>query len=163
MMQTLQAKFLRELKPGTRIVSHDFPFAQWKPDREVSVEVAEKYGTAGQWKSTVFYWIVPAQVQGTWNVSAPAFGDEPLAVALQQQYQFVTGGAEAGGKRVALSDGRIEADQVRFKLTLPSGSYEFHGVVDGERMRGTAVQGARSVPWTGVRVPQAVSPQADVR
>src|SRR5688572_294941 len=29
MMESLQVKFLRELKPGTRIVSHDFPFADW--------------------------------------------------------------------------------------------------------------------------------------
>ena len=34
MMQILQANSLRELKPGTRIVSHDFPFGDWKTDRE---------------------------------------------------------------------------------------------------------------------------------
>ena len=163
MMQSLQEKFLRELKPGTRIVSHDFPFGQWKPDREVSVEVAEKYGTAGQWKSTLFYWVVPAQVQGTWNVSAPDLAAEPLAVALQQQYQFLTGGTDASGKRMALSDGKIEADQVRFKLTLPGGPYEFHGVIEGERMRGTAVQGARSIPWSAVRVARGPTPRVELR
>ena len=162
MMQSLQAKFLRELKPGTRIVSHDFPFGQWKPDREVSVDVAEKYGTAGQWKSTLFYWVVPAQVQGTWNVSAPDLAAEALAVTLQQQYQFVTGDTDASGKRVALSDGRVEAHQVRFKLALPGGAYEFNGVVDGDGMRGTAVQGARSIPWTAVRVARGAAAQAEV-
>ena len=54
MMQQLQAKFTKELKPGTRIVSHDFPFGDWKPDRELTVDVPEKYGTPGQWKSTLF-------------------------------------------------------------------------------------------------------------
>src|SRR3954469_16996289 len=33
MMQSLEAKLMCELKPGTRIVSHDFPFGEWKPDR----------------------------------------------------------------------------------------------------------------------------------
>jgi protein-L-isoaspartate O-methyltransferase len=160
MMQSLAAKFMRELKPGTRIVSHDFPFGDWKPDREVTVDITEKYGTAGQWKSTLFYWVVPAQVHGTWSFSVPALGVEPLELALQQQYQYLTGGANAGGKRSALSDGKLEAEHVRFKLALPAGVYDFRGVVDGERMRGTAVHAGQTVAWTAVR---ALSPQAQLR
>src|SRR3954469_13352014 len=105
MMQTLQAKFIRELKPGTRIVSHDFPFGDWKPDRETSIDIPEKYGTPGQWKSTLFYWVVPAQVQGTWQVSVPALSNEPLTLALQQQYQMLEGAATTRGKRAALTGG----------------------------------------------------------
>ena len=151
MMQNLQAKFIRELKPGTRIVSHDFPFGDWKPDREVSVDVPEKYGTPGQWKSTLFYWVVPAQVQGAWQISAPGLSSEPLPLTLQQQYQMLEGAGTARGKRVPLAGGKVDADHVLFKLALPGGTYEFKGVVDGERMRGEAVQGGRSVPWTAVK------------
>jgi SAM-dependent methyltransferase len=151
MMQNLQAKFMRELKPGTRIVSHDFPFGDWKPDRETSVDVPEKYGSPGQWKSTLFYWVVPARVQGVWQVSAPALGSEPLALALQQQYQVLEGSTNAGGKRVPLTGGKVDAEQVAFRLALPAGTYEFKGVVDGDRMRGEATQGGRAVRWTAVR------------
>jgi SAM-dependent methyltransferase len=33
----LQPKFLRELPPGTRIVSHRFPVGDWTPEQQVSV------------------------------------------------------------------------------------------------------------------------------
>ena len=151
MMQQLQAKFTKELKPGTRIVSHDFPFGDWKPDRELTVDVPEKYGTPGQWKSTLFYWVVPAQVHGAWEVSAPALAPAPLALALEQKFQFVQGAMTDTGKRFSLTGGRIEADRISFKLALPAGAYDFRGVVEGDRMRGEAVQGGRVVPWTAVK------------
>ena len=151
MMQNLQAKFMRELKPGTRIVSHDFPFGDWRPDRETSVDVPEKYGTPGQWKSTLFYWVVPAQVQGAWQVSAPGLSVEPIALTLKQQFQALEGAADARGKRVSLTGGKLDADRVAFKLALPDGTYDFSGVVDGERMRGEAVRAGRSVAWTAVK------------
>jgi hypothetical protein len=151
MMHTLQAKFMRELKPGTRIVSHDFPFGDWRPDRETTVDVPEKYGTPGQWKSNLFYWVVPAQVQGAWQVSVPELSPEPIALTLQQQYQVLKGATDARGKRMPVTNGRLEAERVAFRLALPEGTYDFSGVVDGERMRGEAVQGGRRVAWTAVK------------
>lgn len=62
MMHELRAKLLRELKPGTRIVSHDFDFGNWKPDRSVTIEMDEKYGVTGSWTSTILLWTVPQPV-----------------------------------------------------------------------------------------------------
>lgn len=59
MMHELRAKLLRELKPGTRIVSHDFDFGTWKPDRSINVELNEKYDISGSWSSTIHLWTVP--------------------------------------------------------------------------------------------------------
>lgn len=61
MMHQLRAKLLRELKPGTRIVSHDFDFGDWKPARSVNVELDIKYDIPGSWSSVVHLWIVPEQ------------------------------------------------------------------------------------------------------
>ena len=44
----LRPKLLRELKPGTRIVSHAFDMGDWKPDQVVEVD-----------GKTVYYWVVP--------------------------------------------------------------------------------------------------------
>jgi hypothetical protein len=60
MMTNLHKKLLAELKPGTRIVSHDFTFDKWKPDRSITVETPEKYDLTGSWTSDVHLWIVPA-------------------------------------------------------------------------------------------------------
>ena len=155
MMQALQWKFVRELKPGTRIVSHDFPFGDWKPDRELSVDVPDKYGSAGNWKSTLFYWVVPAQVQGVWELSAPGLRGQPqpqpLTLTLDQQFQFFQGDTEVRGKRLSLAGGKVDSHRLSFRLPLPGGASDFHGVIDGERMRGEAVQGGRTVSWSAVR------------
>jgi tRNA G37 N-methylase Trm5 len=46
----LMPKLLKELKPGTRIVSHRFDMGDWKPVKEFDVE-----------GSKVFYWVIPKQ------------------------------------------------------------------------------------------------------
>jgi 16S rRNA G966 N2-methylase RsmD len=152
MMQSLQKKLMRELRPGTRIVSHDFPFGDWKPDREVSIDIPEKYGTAGQWKSTLFYWVVPAQVHGAWHITVPGISPQPLAVTFTQQYQYLDGSAAVGGKRLPIADGKVEADRLRFKLSLSGGVYDLGGVVQGDKMRGEATHRGHTFEWTGERV-----------
>jgi len=59
MMRALRARLLRELRPGTRIVSHDFDFGDWKPERTMSLELDEKYDVTGSWSSTIHLWTVP--------------------------------------------------------------------------------------------------------
>jgi len=44
----LRPKLLRELQPGTRIVSHQFDMGSWKPDKKL-----ESNGR------TVYFWVVP--------------------------------------------------------------------------------------------------------
>src|SRR3990170_4346969 len=60
----LRLRLLKELKPGTRIVSHDFDLQDWQPDRKSTV------------RKNVFLWIVPAQVGGRWRgrIALPAGG-----------------------------------------------------------------------------------------
>lgn len=61
MMRALRVKLLRELRPGTRIVSHDFDFGDWKPERAVQLDLDEKYDVTGSWTSTVYLWTVPSR------------------------------------------------------------------------------------------------------
>ena len=46
---------------------------------------------------------------------------------------------------------KVEADHIAFKLALPDGAYDFHGVVEGDRMRGEAAHDGRVVNWTARR------------
>jgi SAM-dependent methyltransferase len=48
----LEPKLRRELKPGTRIVSHQFPIGRWAPDRTLR---SNEDGT------TLFLWTVPGK------------------------------------------------------------------------------------------------------
>lgn len=59
MMRALRDKLRGELRPGTRIVSHDFDFGDWKPERSVNLDLDEKYDVTGSWSSTIHLWTVP--------------------------------------------------------------------------------------------------------
>jgi SAM-dependent methyltransferase len=49
---------LQALKPGTRIVSHDWDMGDWKPDRMVTIDVPDKpYGL--EKVSRLYLWTVP--------------------------------------------------------------------------------------------------------
>ena len=44
----LRPKLWRELKPGTRVVSHAFDMGDWEPEKTVKVE-----------GRTIYYWVIP--------------------------------------------------------------------------------------------------------
>jgi hypothetical protein len=53
------------LRPGTRVVSHDWNMGDWKPDQTTVVSVPDK--KVGIEKSSrIHYWMVPAKVDGLW-------------------------------------------------------------------------------------------------
>ena len=46
--QKLKPKLLKELKPGTRVVSHNFDMGEWKPEKTVQLL-----------GSTIYLWVIP--------------------------------------------------------------------------------------------------------
>lgn len=52
----LRPKLLRDLKPGSRVVSHAFDMGDWKPDKVVTVPG----DIDSELERTVYFWIVPA-------------------------------------------------------------------------------------------------------
>jgi ribosomal protein L11 methylase PrmA len=51
----LRPKLLSELRPGTRIVSHNYDMGDWVPEKVVTVDLGEFR------EHKVFYWTVPAR------------------------------------------------------------------------------------------------------
>jgi hypothetical protein len=153
---------LLELKPGTRLVSHDFDMGDWKPDTYVTVDAQDKYGGAGG-NSEIYFWIVPARVTGIWRWELPVSG-KPLAyeLKLEQKYQVITGSASVGGRAVRLQDARLRGGEIRFAFTTEvNGSpvkHEFTGKVAGEavtgsvRLSGARLQGQHE--WNARRIAQ---------
>ncbi|MFO1314070.1 MAG: class I SAM-dependent methyltransferase [Burkholderiales bacterium] len=63
-MERLEAKLLRELAPGTRVVSHDYPFRGWTADRVVALDVPEKSDYTGRRSTSLYLYTVPARPAG---------------------------------------------------------------------------------------------------
>lgn len=47
----LRPKLFHQLKPGTRVVSHDFDMGEWKPAQTQKIILPEE--------STLYYWVIP--------------------------------------------------------------------------------------------------------
>jgi len=161
---------LLELRPGTRLVSHDFDMGDWKPDHYVKMDAQDKYGGAGG-SSEIYYWIVPAPVAGVWRWELPVSG-KPLAyeLKLEQKYQVITGSASVGGRAVRLQNARLRGDEIRLAFTAEvNGSpvkHEFTGKVAGDAATGSArLSGARlqgQHDWRAQRnAPSSSGPRED--
>ncbi|MBX9778048.1 MAG: 50S ribosomal protein L11 methyltransferase [Xanthobacteraceae bacterium] len=117
----LRPKVLRDMWPGTRIVSHAFDMGDWTPDHRESV--------IGR---TVYLWIVPARVEGRWAIE----GSHQFTVTLQQKYQEISGTAEIGGKSVPLRDASLSGAEIGFAIDIDGMPYRFQGIVSGDRIEG---------------------------
>src|SRR5437868_13763692 len=67
----LKDKFLTELKPGTRIVSHDYPLTGWIPGKYVQMDLEEKVQISGVTTTLIYLYVVPAKVAGNWTAQMP--------------------------------------------------------------------------------------------
>jgi SAM-dependent methyltransferase len=131
---------LLNMKPGTRVTSHQFRMGEWQPDQTDELAGREAH-----------LWIVPAKVGGNWMVRVA--DGPPLQVQLQQQYQKLEGHALVGGKRVDLQLPRLRGSAIRFDIPAGSaGTMRFEGTADnGGRMQGTVTAGGQRKPFTATR------------
>jgi hypothetical protein len=154
------------LKPGTRVVAHDYHMGDWLPDQRETLEVPEKkVGLEGI--SYVYLWHVPAQVGGRWRTEIPAAGRAtPFEFALEQRFQVLTGSATAIASRpTRLQTPRLRGDALSFTVELGPGRppvrYEFQGRVADDTLRGTAFvwenNVRREVAFTAHRVAPAAN------
>jgi ubiquinone/menaquinone biosynthesis C-methylase UbiE len=60
-MNRLEEKLLADLAPGTRVVSHDYPFRGWRAERVVTLDVPEKNDYTGRRSTSLYLYSVPAR------------------------------------------------------------------------------------------------------
>lgn len=140
---------LLELKPGTRIVSHDFDLDEWKADRKTYI------------RKNVFLWIVPAKVEGRWSARlALPPGERQLELTLTQRFQELDGHARLDGASAQLWEPRIEGDRLSFVVVDAAdrdneATLYFSGRVSGDVVAGELVRGVGSarvaIPWRAAR------------
>jgi protein-L-isoaspartate O-methyltransferase len=133
----LRPRLLEQLRPGTRLASHAFDMGDWKPDAQDVVGGRQ-----------VFFWVVPAKVEGRWQLSA---GERKIELALKQSFQEVTGTATMNGREVPLRDVRLRGDQLQFVLQTGEGQLNLRGKVDGEQIQLRAAPGDGPPEWRGRR------------
>ncbi|MES2562041.1 MAG: methyltransferase domain-containing protein [Pseudomonadota bacterium] len=145
LVHRLQPKLLAELKPGTRIVAHDYGFEGWTPDRHVSVS------------KNFYLYIVPASVAGKWRIRAalPTQARE-YEMDFEQRYQIIKGGARVAGGFLPAYDARLNGDRIAFVLSENDMSYHYEGRVSGAEIEGQVRWGygprQQTSTWRATRV-----------
>lgn len=86
----LRPLLLAQMRPGSRVISHEWDMGDWRPDETLIIPSNEKpYGTARE--NRVMLWVIPAPVAGEWRLSTP-----DVRFTLTQRLQDVTATASQG-------------------------------------------------------------------
>lgn len=127
---------LLKLKPGTRVVSHDWDMGDWKPEQTTVVAVPDKQ--VGLEKSSkIHLWVVPAQVEGQWCGAGFLRGTGLNLVQRHQEFE----GTLVRGDRTRKVDGRIEGTTLRTSRESSGRAGELVLELQGEKLRIIAAGG----------------------
>ena len=129
------------MKPGTRVTSHQFTMGDWEPDETAEVD----YRTA-------YLWIVPAKVEGAWTLREQGSANA-YTVNLSQKYQKITGDLTAGTNKQPLVGATVRGEEVRFAFNDDKGvTRTLTGTVRGNELTGTLKgPGSTETKVTGTR------------
>jgi SAM-dependent methyltransferase len=167
----LRPRLIRELKPGTRVVSHDFSMGDWASDKHIVVDEKFDYVpvqnprlTDDYWnKHDVYFWVIPANVSGVWNWTLPdESGKKSYRLEIHQDFQMLKGQALENSTPLPLEikNGKIEGDKLEFTLDRNrEGTKErlhFVGFIKGHTIEGQVKVEGKSEggeKWTAKREP----------
>ena len=151
----LRPRLLGELKPGTRIVSHDFGMGDWSPDRESEID--------GHF---LYYWIVPANAAGTWKLTVRGRGpkEHRYLLRITQRFQNAGGSLESADEETTLTGVKLKGDEIRFAVKEGRERHmplQFRGRIAGNTIRGIVLQGDAKrggIVWTARRDRSTIRP-----
>jgi SAM-dependent methyltransferase len=151
----LRPKLLRELKPGTRVVSHSHNMGNWEPDETITVPQ----------EHNVYFWVIPANVTGIWEWDNPG-EKERYVINLSQQFQTVSGTLRLGSDEIPVKNLELRGDRLQFVAERffkgQMQTVRFTGRVQGHLIEGTAEemtsgsQGKKN--WKAKRDPSFMKP-----
>ena len=113
-----------QMRPGTRVVSHSFTMEDWEPDEVSSMDGRRAY-----------FWVVPANVMGTWALDAAG---QKADLTLEQTFQKINGWVALGPVHGGLRDARLSGANIAFSYVDAKGvKRDFTGKVNDRQMSGT--------------------------
>jgi SAM-dependent methyltransferase len=146
----LRPKLLSELEPGTRVVSHAFDMGEWQADQMDTVSGRE-----------IFYWIIPANMNGTWNWDGEDGTEYEMVV--YQEFQRITGSVSNGMSTQPLVEPVLTGERVEFTIDRTVGgvteSVRYQGIVRGDSIEGRMVgDDDQGEEWKAARQPGSERP-----
>ena len=120
----LRPNLLKNLRPGTRIVSYYFNMNDWEPDKRIEVN-----------NSDIYYWIIPAKVEGKWNWQTD---NRKFSMIARQEFQKINLELRADNTNLKVNEALLSGEKITFTAAHPSDgtTYVFSGRVEGNKILG---------------------------
>jgi SAM-dependent methyltransferase len=156
----LLPRLVAQLKPGARIVSHDYDLGpSWPFDEMIELPLAEKMvGPMG--RSRIFLWIVPADARGRWQFDLPDLGGR-WQFDVTQKFQVLDVDARAGASNMVVRGARMRGEDIRLAISGLVGGKGYNTLFAGKVVEGR-IEGSirvsdgenyRTIPWKATRLP----------
>lgn len=130
---------LLRMRPGTRVAAHAFGMEDWEPDESSCAD-----------DRTAHLWIVPAAVEGPWQLVLD--GQRSLEVVFTQRFQRLEGRMWLGPVEAGLREPSLRGDAIRFGFVDETGArHDLAGIVSGDGMSGSYRATGREGRWVAVR------------
>lgn len=150
-LSRLRGKLLRELAPGTRVLSHDYPIPNWNAEHFEQFEHPAKVDVTGTTRTNLYLYRVPANVEGLWRATVPAHvSGEPVHLEFVQGVTVGEGRARVGGRSLPLTDVRLDGRRLSFGL--PALNAQFVADVADRHLEGTVAVAGQVGPWRATRL-----------
>lgn len=118
---------LLSMRPGTRVVSHSFSMDDWEADEISTLDGRRAY-----------FWVVPANVMGSWSLEMQGAGGQKLHLTLEQAFQKISGSVALGAMQAGLRAARLRGAAIGFSYVDQAAlRRDFTGQVNGSRMEGS--------------------------
>jgi SAM-dependent methyltransferase len=152
----LRDKLYAELKPGTRVLSHDYPLDGWQPVEMTHMDLDAKLPISGTTTTLIYLYRVPEKVAGRWRATVPAsVSADAIELELTQRYTGVSGNARIAGTRVPVTAGRIVGHRLGFTLSASGRNHVFEADVINGAAYGVVISEGRRAAWRARRSTQA--------
>jgi len=122
----IRPKLLKELKPGSRVVTHAFNMGEWKPELEENLNGYQ-----------IYLFIVPANLNGKWESGE---GESKISLNLKSEFTDLSGSATINGKTANLKDGKITGTKIEFTIDVDGKPVKYEGNVAEDTITGTSPQ-----------------------
>jgi len=124
------------LEPGTRVVSHQYPMADWEPEESVQILGRD-----------VHLWVVPARVDGVWDFQDTQ--GTPFMIELRQIFGALSGEITQGGVREPILSATAHGLELRFTFEVAGTPVKFSGTVRGGEITGVLFTGTAARTTVG--------------
>lgn len=129
------------MRPGTRVTSHQFTMGDWEADETAEVDYRSAY-----------LWIVPAKVEGAWTLREQGGSNAQYTVHLTQKYQKISGDVATGGAKQPLVGATLRGEEIRFAFNDDKGvTRTLTGTVRGNEINGVLKGASGETKVVGTR------------